>query len=349
MGGIAARPARYRRSPARNSAICLDFMPDRLSLWTFAPRPPYAADMSRPQIRQVLLRHAPAHGTAPTAIDGLDLIRVTRPVPLVPSLYPASLCLLVDGRKRVYFRGEAHTYGEGTLLCCTMPLPVKAEVPDARPEAPVLGLMISLDDPALVETLVAAEATGGLGPEGDADGSAEGLVVAPEDDAVVDAIHRLLQLLDDPCARSVLVDARRREFYFALLRSEAGRAVCRTMGPARNLARALAHIHAHITEPLAVDDLARIAGMSRAAFHRRFKAATGLSPLQFIKAVRLNNAAMMLAGGVGVAEAAGQVGYGSPSQFSREFRRLYGVAPRQWARNPAAARPSTGPRSPSPA
>ena len=287
--------------------------------------------MSTPKIRDLLVRHGPVHGTATNAIDGLELIRVIRPVPTVPAIYPASLCVLVDGQKRVYFGGEAKTYGDGSLLCCTMPLPVEAEVPLASPDAPVLGLLLSLDTQAMMETLVATEATGGLGPEPDPGASTAGLVVCPWDDHLVDAVFRLLQLLDDPCARQVLGPARLRELYFALLRSDAGQAVRRTFGASRDLGRAFAFLHAHIAEPLTIDELARVAGMSRAAFHRRFKAVTTRSPLQFIKAVRLNNAAVMLAGGMNVAEAADQVGYNSPSQFSREFSRLYGMPPRQWA------------------
>ena len=286
--------------------------------------------MSALKIRDLLLRHGPAHGTQATLIEGLELIRVSRPLPTVPALYPASLCFLVDGQKRVYFGGEAKTYGHGSLLCCTMPLPVEAEVPHASPEEPVLGLLLSLDTQTMMETLVATEATGGLAPGPDAGESTAGLVVCPWDAGLVDAVFRLLQLLDDPCARQVLSHARLRELYFALLR-DAGRAVRRTFGASRDLGRAFAFLYDNIAEPLSIDELARVAGMSRAVFHRRFKAATTLSPLQFVKAVRLNNAAVMLASGMNVAEAAGQVGYNSPSQFSREFSRLYGMAPRQWA------------------
>lgn len=287
--------------------------------------------MSTDQIRDVLLRHAPAHGTTPTPIEGLALIRVTAPLPTVPSLYPASMCLLVDGQKRVYFGGERKTYGDGALLCCTRPMPVEAEVPVASPDAPVLGILLSLDTPALMETLVAAEATGGFAPVPEAGRDTPGLVVAPWDDTLIDAVARLLQLLDDPAARQVLTPARLRELYFALLRNDAGEAIRRTFGASRDLGRAFAHLYKHIGEPLRIDELSRIAGMSRAVFHRRFKAATTLSPLQFIKAVRLNHAAVKLAGGVTVAEAAEQVGYNSASQFTREFGRMYGMPPRRWA------------------
>lgn len=287
--------------------------------------------MSREKIRDLILRHAPAHGTADVPIDGLQLIRVTAPVPTVPTIYPASICFLVDGQKRVYFGGEAVTYGGGSFLCCAMPLPVEAEVPKASPSSPVLGLLLSLETPVMSETLVAAEATAGLEPEVNGTESSPGLVVSPLNEAFIDAVLRLLELLDDPCARRVLAASRLRELYFALLRSEAGGVVRRHFGASRDLGRVFAYLHDHIREPTSIEELARISGMSKAVFHRRFKAVTTLSPLQFMKAVRLNNAAALIAGGMNIAEAANQVGYVSPSQFSREFSRQYGTPPRRWA------------------
>lgn len=287
--------------------------------------------MSRREIRDLILRHAPAHGTTDVPIEGLQLIRVTEPVPIVPSVYPASLCVLVQGQKRVYLGGEVKTYGNRSFLCCTMPLPVEAEVPEASPGNPVLGLLLSLETATMTETLVAAESAARLEPEVERSESTPGLVVAACDEPLIEAVWRLLQLLDDPCARQVLATSRLRELYFALLRSEAGSVIRRTFGASRDLGRALAYLHEHIAEPIGVGELARVAGMSRAVFHRRFKAVTTLSPLQFIKAIRLNNAAALIAGGMNVSEAAHKVGYGSPSQFSREFSRQYGMPPRQWA------------------
>ena len=141
----------------------------------------------------------------------------------------------------------------------------------------------------------------------------------------------LLQLLDDPEARAVLASSRLRELYFALLRSEAGPAVRQAFGASHDLGRALNYLHENLAKPITVTELARIAGMSKAVFHRKFKAVTTLSPLQFLKAVRLNQAAALIAGGTNVGAAAERVGYGSASQFSREFNRQYGLPPRQWA------------------
>jgi AraC-like DNA-binding protein len=296
--------------------------------------------MLRQQVRDLIHRHAPAHGTADTPIQGLQLIRVMEPVPTVPSIYPASLCVLVDGKKRVYLGGETKTYGNGSFLCCTMPLPVKAEVPRASPSNPVLGLLLSLETSAMTETLIATESSTHFDLDTERSEPTAGLVVSACHEPFMDAVLRLLQLLDDPCARQVLAASRLREVYFALLRTGAGGAVRQAFGASRDLGRALGYLHEHLSEPISIDDLSRVAGMSKAVFHRRFKAVTSLSPVQFIKAMRLNNAAALIVGGMTVGEAANQVGYGSASQFSREFSRQYGTPPRKWATAavPAAAR-----------
>lgn len=293
--------------------------------------------MSKSAIRDLIARHAPTHGTAPTSIEGLELIRVTAPLPTVPSIYPASMCFLVDGTKRVYFGGECMSYGDDRFLCCAMPLPVEAEVPTASADAPVLGLLLSLETQTMTETLIATEATGGLEAPPETSEAGRGLSVANVDASITDAVWRLLQLLDDPCARQVLAPSRLRELYFALLRSQSGTTIRSTFGASRDLGRAFAFLHAHLADPISVEELARVAGMSKAVFHRRFKAVTTMSPLQFIKSIRLNNAAAMIAGGMNVSEAAVQVGYQSPSQFSREFSRQYGMPPRQWGNLALAA------------
>ena len=287
--------------------------------------------MSRDRIRDLILRHVPPEGSTHAPIEGLQLFRITAPVERVPGVYPASLCVLVQGRKRVHLSGESQTYDEGRFLCCTMPLPVEAEVPEASPDEPVLGLLLDLETPTMTETLVATEATSVREPEAELLESTPGLVVSPWDEPFADALLRLLELLDDPSALQVLSTSRLRELYFALIRTEAGAVIRRTFGSSRDLGRALEFLHNNIREPINIDELARVAGMSRSVFHRKFKEATTLSPMQFVKAMRLNNAAALIAGGMKAAEASYAVGYGSPSQFSREFSRQYGMPPRKWA------------------
>ncbi len=267
------------------------------------------------------------------------MFRVNQPVERLPAVYPASICCIVQGTKRAYLGGVAYTYDADRYLCATMPLPVEAEVPVATPQEPVLGLLLDLDTRAMAEALVAYEAAARPAGLTSTKALSAGLVVAQADERFVEAMGRLLQLLDDPVALRVLTQGRLRELLFAIVEGEAGPVVRRTFGGAQDMTRVLTHVRENLSEPLCVDDLARRAGMSRAVFHRRFKAATNFSPLQFIKALRLSHAAMEIVGGKAVSQAADAVGYTSASQFSREFRRHFGQSPRQWVRTAGASPP----------
>jgi len=142
---------------------------------------------------------------------------------------------------------------------------------------------------------------------------------------------RLLQLVVAPVDRSVLAEARLRELLYAVLKGEIGGYARQAFGVGNAISRTIAHVSDNLGQPLAIDDLADRAGMSRAVFHRKFKSATTMSPIQFVKAMRLNNAAMMISDGATISQAAMNVGYVSSSQFSREFKRLYGQSPRKWS------------------
>lgn len=272
---------------------------------------------------------APDPGLHDTELAGVQVFRVVEPVRRAPGLYPASVCALFQGTKRVYYEGAAHRYDSRRYLCNAMPLPVEAEVPDAAPDEPVLGLLVSLESPAMAETLVAYE-TSPLHAVAEPDESGPGLVVTPWGDDFRVAARRLVEALADPVALHVVGHARLRDLLFAVLRGPAGPILRRRLARGNGIGGIVRHMRDHLADPLAVDDLARRAGMSRAVFHRRFKETTSQSPLQFIKALRLNGAAMLMTQGLSVGVAATRVGYSNASQFSREFRRQFGRAPSEW-------------------
>ena len=142
------------------------------------------------------------------------------------------------------------------------------------------------------------------------------------------------ELLDDLIKLRLLGNGRLRELLLTIIEGDAGPLIRRTFGGSHDISRALTYLRDNIAEPLSVDDLAQKAGMSRTVFHRQFKAATTFSPLQFIKALRLSDAAMLITQGANVSQAADRVGYTSASQFSREFKRRFGRPPgqeRRWA------------------
>jgi len=283
----------------------------------------------------LITRHLPAPGLLDTSLDGVQLFRVDAPLSRVSTVYPPSLCVIVQGTKRVYLNGRAYVYEAGQALFVAMSIPVEAEILAATPEAPVLGLMLSLESRAAAETIIACQAartsTASVASAAGAD-SPSGLGVVRWDRAFTDALRRMLALLGQPEAVRVLGPGRFREVIYAAIQGEVSAHIRGHLGGGQDVARIVNYVRDHLHESISVDALARRAGMSRAVFDRRFKAATTYAPLQFIKAMRLNNAALLLRQGATVSEVAYAVGYASASQFSREFSRQFNVPPRAWGR-----------------
>jgi AraC-like DNA-binding protein len=293
---------------------------------------PVTAASVTERLRDLVASHAPVDGTHPTPLEGVQLFRVSAPVARVPAVYDPSACVVVGGSKRAFHDAKTHTYCPGHYLCTTVPTPVEAEVPDASPEEPLLGVLVDLNTRAMTEFMIRHHTTGPTSPEVvDANVS---LAVAPWDERFTDALVRLLELLDDPAELQLLAGGRLREVFYALVEGAAGANIRATLGaPTGHLAPVLAHMRNNLHQPLAVEDLAARAGMSRAAFDRHFKATTRMSPLRYLKALRLNDAAMLISNGATITEASMRVGYSSPSQFSREFKRQFGATPRAWAKS----------------
>ena len=288
--------------------------------------------MRTERIRQFVERHAPTEGTHDTPLEGVQLFRLTHPVERLPAVYSPSVCVVVQGSKRAYLGDSTHVYGLGRYLCVTLPMPVQVEAPIASSEEPLLGLLVSLETRAFAEIIVEIETASTPLPRRTSAEVVPGLAVVDWDDGFSSALSRMLRLLNDPLSLRVLGPGRLREFLFAILRGEAGPSIRRTFGPSQGLSRAMSYLRQNLDQSISVDDLAQEAGMSRAVFDRRFREATTFSPLQFIKRLRLNEAAMQIAQGVNIGQAAGSVGYNSFSQFSREFRHHYGEAPRRWGK-----------------
>ena len=293
--------------------------------------------MEHAAIRELVARHAPTDGTHASPLEGVQLFRLSQPVERLPGVYSPSICAIVQGSKRAYLGGETNVYDNTRYLCATMPIPVEAEVRYATTDEPVLGLLVSLETRPMSEIVVEYEASVGPVKEPRTAEVVPGLVVAEWDGPFASALERLLELLDDPVSLRVLGHGRLRELLFAVIQGKAGSLIRRTFGTSHRLSRALSYLRENLDQHLSVDDLAEQAGMSRAVFDRHFRAATTFSPLQFIKALRLNEAAMQIARGVNISQAAISVGYTSASQFSREFRRQYGAAPRQWGKTVGGA------------
>ncbi len=273
-------------------------------------------------------RHAPADGVHGTAVPELTLFRFSAPSEPVAVVYEPSLCMIARGSKEVRLADETYRYDPAHFLLVSVDLPVAGCVIEASAGAPYLGLRVSLD-PAVIGELL-ADGAGAVPP---AAAPARGLVVSPAGPELLDAVTRLAALLDTPRDVAALAPLVLREITYRLLTGEQGprlRQIAAAGAPAQRIARAIRWLRDHFAEPLRVEALAREVRMSPSAFHHHFKAVTALSPLQYQKRMRLQEARrLMLAEGLDAAGAGFRVGYESPSQFSREYRRLFGAPPRQ--------------------
>lgn len=275
-----------------------------------------------------LARIGGGDGVHDTPVAGAAVIRASAPSQPLPAVYHPSVCIVVQGRKHALFDGATYVYDPMHCLIVSTSLPITGRIIEASPARPYLCLRIDLD-PRIVEALssqVAEDARGDSAP-------GRALLVAETSPALLDAALRLVRLADEPDAAPVLAPLAMREIHFRLLTGALGpqlRALCRSDGQARRVGRAIALLRERYAEPLRIEALAEAAHMSASSLYERFREVTAMSPLQFQKRLRLQEARrLMLSDGLEAAVAAHRVGYESPSHFSREYRRLFGAPPRR--------------------
>jgi AraC-like DNA-binding protein len=272
-------------------------------------------------------RHANADGGFDTAVDALRVYRSSAPSDLAAVVYEPALCVIAQGAKEVVLAGEVYRYDPAHSLLASVDMPASCRVVEASAARPCLMARVALD-PAVVGELL-AECPDAL-PAGP---PTRALGVGRSEPPLLDAVARLVALLDSPRDVGPLAPLVLREITYRVLTGPHGprlRQVVAAGAPAHRVARAIRWLKAHFADPLRVESLAKQVRMSPSAFHQHFKAVTGLSPLQYQKRLRLQEARrLMLGEGLDAAEAAFRVGYESPSQFSREYHRLFGSPPRR--------------------
>jgi AraC-like DNA-binding protein len=286
-------------------------------------------------LRQLISRHARnSHGLS--AIDGLTLTATDAPTAPRGGIAEPSLGLVVQGGKRTVSGDRVFDYAAGEFLITQLDLPIVGQVTAASAECPFFGIGIRIDPSEIAAILLAAAVT-----PGDLPAHAPGIAVATAGTPLLDALAHLAGLLDTPQDVRILAPLYRREVLWRLLTGPQG-AVVRQIGLAdghlAQITRTVQWIRDHHQDTIRIEQLAELAMMSESTFHRHFRAVTRMTPIQYQKAVRLQEARLaLISGGRDVAEVAHLVGYDSASQFSREYRRLFGVPPGRDARRIRAA------------
>ncbi|WP_433529403.1 AraC family transcriptional regulator [Micromonospora sp. CA-263727] len=296
--------------------------------------------MALDELRRLLARHA--RPDLKTGIDDVLIFKADRPYPPKPALFGRVLAVVAQGAKRVALGDRVHHYQAGQYLISSVDLPVSSHFTVASPDLPGLGVGLNIDPTAVVDLLLRT-APGDL-PEVDNDAPA-GLAVSTASAELLDAVIRLVRLLDQPRDIPVLAPLVKREILWRLVTGDQG-AMLRQLGRPESslshIARAVRWIHDNYMQRFLVEEVAQQAGMSVSAFHRNFQAVTAMSPIQFQKQIRLQHARLQLAADANdIAAVSRRVGYGSLSQFSREYRRQFGVPPSQDATRLRGAAPAS--------
>ena len=281
--------------------------------------------MSRDELAERIAQHV-AENSNVEAAPGLYLYRFSSPIGPLYGVTEPSLCVIAQGSKEVLLGTERYRYDSSHYLLVSAELPVTGHIVNASKQQPYLAVRIVLDRAVVAEVLLAA----GLHASG-MDGPVKVMAVSRLDVSLLDAVVRLVRLLDSPGHYEVLAPLVLREIIYRLCVGEQGgrlRQIAVSGGRAHRIAKAIELLRANHNKPLRVAGLARQLGMSVSGLHHHFKAATGMSPLQFQKQFRLQEARrLLLAGDVDAATAGYRVGYDDASHFSREYRRLFGAPP----------------------
>ncbi len=278
------------------------------------------------EIKGEIARWTENHSDPPTAVEGLSIFRLIKPVEAVVGMHEPSVCIIAQGSKKVMLGEDVFMYDPHHYLLTSVHVPTIVKVLEASEEKPYMGLTLTLDLREVSQMMVDSNL-----PAPRTQKSSRGMATGEMTPALLDAFKRLVGLLDDEESIPILAPTIQREILYRLLVGDQGarlRQIAATGSQSQQIARAIEWLKENYLEPLHVEELASRTGMSISTFHHHFRTMTASSPLQYQKRLRLQEARrLMLMERIDAASAAFHVGYESPSQFSREYSRLFGAPP----------------------
>uniref|UniRef100_A6VXV3 AraC-type transcriptional regulator domain protein n=1 Tax=Marinomonas sp. (strain MWYL1) TaxID=400668 RepID=A6VXV3_MARMS len=284
--------------------------------------------MSNPteNIVDLMLKLAPLEGYNLTSLSDVRLLRSNRPLSKTPVLYDPGIVIVCQGSKRGYFGEQCYLYDAEQYLAISVPVPFTMET-DASTEQPLLAIYIHLNFKLAAELMLQLEQQGFEPP----DHSPKSMISSRIEPALASSVIRFLQGLSKPLEAEILGPSLLRELYFHFLtgkQSNEIRSALAMQGQFGKISQVLKHIHHDYAKQIDLAQLAAKARMSVPTFHTHFKSITQMPPMQYVKSVRLHQARMLMARqSITAASASHAVGYESPSQFNREFKRLFGLPP----------------------
>jgi len=278
----------------------------------------------RAEMTALVAELAPDEGMTQSLLEGVAFGRSNKSLPRTPVLHDACVVIVCSGRKRGYFGDQVIEYGAHQFMVASVPMPFEGET-FATPDDPLLAIKVKLDLAVIADLALA------IAPTFEAVPGAESVATAPVDAPLADSVIRLLRVLRSPVETKLFGASLMREVCYRVLTGPKGpalRAALAQRGHFGQIAKALHRIHMDYPQRLDVETLAQEVNLSAASFHAHFKTVTATSPIQYLKATRLHKARLlMIQDGVSASRASSRVGYESASQFSREFKRLFGRTP----------------------
>jgi AraC-like DNA-binding protein len=285
------------------------------------------AQSNREEIVERIAEALPADGIL-DVFSGLRLARAAQPTEPVRAVYQPAFCYVAQGGKQALLGEEVFRYDPGHYLLYTVDLPLTVQVKEASKERPYLGFRLSLDSSIVASVMLES----GVEPK-KGDAVIKAMTVGPMDADLLDASVRLVRLLDAPDASKVLVPLIIREIVFRLLAGGQSARFSHLLAAGadtRRISQAIGYLREHFAQPLKMEDIAHEFGMSVSGFHHHFKSVTAMSPLQFQKQLRLQEARrLMLDEDLDAAGAGYRVGYEDPAYFSRDYKKLFGAPPQR--------------------
>ncbi|HPX60898.1 MAG TPA: AraC family transcriptional regulator [Deltaproteobacteria bacterium] len=283
-------------------------------------------EIIRNSLRESIARYTEGGELHTTAISGLSLFKREQPTEPISGMYEPSICMVTQGAKRVLLGDETYVYDAQHYLITSVNLPTIVQITEASKEKPYLGLKLKLDLREVSQMMVDSNL-----PAPREQQSSRGIATGEVTLQLLTAMQRLVDLLAAPEDIPILAPIIQREIIYRLLVGDQGarlRQIASMGSQSQQIAKAIEWLKTNFTQPLRIDDIAALARMSTSTFHHHFRTVTALSPLQYQKHLRLHEARrLMLTEQLDAATAAFEVGYESPSQFSREYNRLFGAPP----------------------
>jgi AraC-like DNA-binding protein len=285
-------------------------------------------DKQRVELTQLIESHTGNDGIHPTPIPSLSFTRFSNLIGPSYGVYKPSLCIIVQGGKEVFLAQESYVYGPADYLVASVNLPITGQVTEASPEVPYLALKLEFTPSEILEVL--REFQMGVDKK---ENAKRGMYVSKIEPSLLDAVTRLARLLDTPKDIKVLAPLIVKEIIYRVLQGEHGGMLKQTAieGSSSHLiSDVIAHIMDNYEKSIRIEELAEIANMSVSSLHRHFKEVSAMSPIQYQKRLRLQEArSLLLSESADAADVSFRVGYESPSQFSREYSRMFGLPPKE--------------------